>query len=117
MGISEFELGVVKDWKDLEIGKFYQLDCKCEGMVISKHEKPTRHGFDTGFYFAYSVGGCAGRLNHKESYRMGFGPYTNFFNYDLCESAMPAIEIAKPDWWDEVSKKNSPIWNSIRNLK
>lgn len=91
---------MITDWEKMEVGKFYKLRCGCEGQVIRMDTEPGQVQ-DRGFYMAYSIMGCRDQSTHEKSYREGYGPYCNYFNYSLNDEAMPAREIEKPAWWDE----------------
>ena len=97
---------IIKDWKQLEVGKFYKLSCGCAGMVKwMSLPKEGRDEYDTGFYMTYSNGlGCGQPIAHslEKAYREGYGPYSNYFNGFLSDQAMPAEEMQKPEWWDEL---------------
>lgn len=95
---------MITDWRKLEVGKHYRLSCGCHGFVEKLDLEPSEHSKSTGFRMLYTTGlGCSGGSLEK-SYREGYGPYTNFFNYSLAEEAMPAEEVEVPAWWPEVKK-------------
>jgi len=87
----------IKDWKELKSGMYVRLACGCEGFVRwVKLEGETEA--NRGFYMAYTIWSCRHRESLEEAYKSGYGPYYNYFNYDLCNGAMPAVEVEVPKW-------------------
>ncbi len=94
---------MIKDWRKLKPGMHIRLSCGCAGFVLHTKHEPSENDCDTGFYMMYTAGlSCKGPNSLEKTYRDGYGPYCNYFNYDLKEDAMPAEEEEIPVWWEEV---------------
>jgi hypothetical protein len=91
----------IASWRELKRGEFYRLSCGCEGVVTHMYKDPEAQPNERGFYMAYSKGlSCKDPRTFENEYKQGYGPYCNFFNYSLCDDAMPAEPLEKPAWWD-----------------
>lgn len=93
---------MIANWRELEVGKHYRLSCGCHGFVEKLRLNPSSDGESTGFVMLYTTGLSCSDKSLEDSYRKGYGPYTNFFNYSLCDEAMPAVETEAPAWWADV---------------
>lgn len=90
-----------KNWRELEPGAYVRLKCGCEGFV-EQVKKEGKDESDRGFYMAYAVWQCNERSSLEKAYKEGYGPYRNYFNYDMCFHAMPAQEVPIPDWVEKI---------------
>lgn len=100
---------MVKDWRSLEVGKFYRLQCGCEGQIVLMREE--------GFVLAYSKGLVhSDPYSFEESYSKGNGPYINFFTDSLQDLAMPAEPMEPPDWWERSETLKSRLAELIDDL-
>jgi hypothetical protein len=100
----------ISDWKTLELGQHVKLSCGCAGFIVRVDREPPKDcdeddvESNTGFVMTYTSESClAGRSNEK-AYRNGYGPFSNYFNYDMKTSYMPAEPTEPPAWWSEVAK-------------
>ncbi len=94
---------MITDWRDLKPGIHVRLACGCAGFVVFARLDATEDDRNTGFGLLYTKGlSCKSPADLEQSYRNGYGPFYNYFNYDLKEQAMPAQEEPPPDWWEAV---------------
>ena len=113
----------IKNWRDLKIGQHVSLSCGCAGFIWEIHL--TGHDESSvGFRMKFTRD-CAvskSRWGLRNSYSDGYGPYGNFFNYDLPEKSYPIFEVSAPGWWKnledgpdrKLQKLKAEHWRRVR---